>query len=175
MLIKKVLDAFCLDTQEGHIIQAFFQGLTGPFEKPVAFDVDTYEVNSGIGFCQAIGIFSFSASDFQNDGMVVSKIGLVPLPTKVKITDRVLVFRLDHIGECIDLRKLLQFTLGHRNENINSALAMQDPGLRVYIFFNLLQHPFGFSQIGVMTITDPVIVESGGHEHVGHGGALIPE
>ena len=90
---------FGIHTQESYIIHSVFYSCFCPFPHAGSLDIQSDKILFGIQFPQFDRIFSFAASDFQNDGMIVVKDLLIPFSLQGIIrTKYLLMLGLEHIG-----------------------------------------------------------------------------
>ena len=113
---KKTVDDFDIGTQKSHIRHAIFQRFrrTGPHTGP--FYIYTDKIFIGIHTTQPYGIFTSSASQFQNYRIIVLKKVTVPIPLHIErnvIGHRIRVFK--HVRILPHISKFLQFSFSHEN------------------------------------------------------------
>ena len=105
---KKAVDDFDAGTQKSHIGQVFVQCLLCTRVYSRSFYVYPDEVDVRIEACQPHGVFVFSTTQFQDDGVVVVKILFAPMPFHIEWHFAYhTVWILEYILKCFHLCKFL--------------------------------------------------------------------
>lgn len=111
---KEIGNQFDMGTQKGHIAETFADGFGCPVPHAGAFDIDADKVLSAVRPSQSYCIFAMSASQFQNDGIIVMENFFVPSPPEsVALGMHFLVGGLEDIGIASHIGEFGQFILAH--------------------------------------------------------------
>jgi hypothetical protein len=100
-------------TKEGNVAHLHLKRIPGAFPHPGALDVDPYEVLAGVVRGQARGIFPFTATEFQNNRIVVAENFSAPLALQRKSIGDLGVGWLEKMRESGIFCKSSEFLLGH--------------------------------------------------------------
>lgn len=73
VLGKEGFDEFDADAQEGDVREVVFGCILGTFPQTGSFDVHADVVLFRMAFCQSDGVFAFSATQFEDNGVVIAK------------------------------------------------------------------------------------------------------
>ena len=111
---EEVFDLVDAGADEGHVMEVFVAGLGESAPHAGAFDIDADKVLSAVRPCQSYCIFGMSASQFQNDGIIVMENFFVPSPPEsVALGMHFLVGGLEDIGIASHIGEFGQFILAH--------------------------------------------------------------
>ena len=124
---KEMLNLVDAGTDEGYILKTFVTSLSEATPHTGSFDVDTDVIDFGMYPGQAYGIFTFTTTQLQHDGMVVMKKVGTPMAFQRKtFRHDSLIGLLEQVVERPVLFKFLQFVLlAHRGYFVK----IQDLGL----------------------------------------------
>src|SRR5690554_2819154 len=110
---KSMIDQLYLRSQKPNIGQIIFNRSFGASTETSSFDINTNKIFLRKSLSQSHGVFTFSATQLQNNGIVIFKKIFVPVAFEIEVRYHLFSRRLNYIFKRLILSKSFDFIFPH--------------------------------------------------------------